>query len=80
MAPVLVDTDILKTILGYDSLSAARIDAIQMEILLLQKVTIMRGDRNEQLNILPEAKKVPLYGLPIVDDFQRIEIFCANRC
>lgn len=37
-----------------------------------------RGDRNERLTILSEAEKVALYGLPIFDDFQRIEFFALT--
>ena len=43
----------------------------------------MRGDRNERLTILSEAEKNALYGLPVFDDFQRIEFFAmtdAERC
>ncbi len=38
----------------------------------------MRGDRNERLTILSDAEKVALYGLPVFDDFQRIEFFCND--
>ncbi len=38
----------------------------------------MRGDRNERLTILSEAEKVALYGLPVFDDFQRIEFFAMT--
>ena len=33
----------------------------------------MRGDSNERLTILSEAEKTALYGIPILDDFQRLE-------
>ena len=38
----------------------------------------MRGDSNERLNILSEAEKTALYGIPGFDDFQRVE-FCIDR-
>lgn len=38
----------------------------------------MRGDRNERLTILSDAEKVALYGLPVFDDFQRIEFFAMT--
>ncbi|MDX8379199.1 MAG: hypothetical protein R8K48_04020 [Gallionella sp.] len=39
----------------------------------------MRGDRNERLTILSEVEKVALYGLPVFDDFQRIEFFAKRK-
>ena len=38
----------------------------------------MRGDRNERLTILSEAEKIALYGIPIFDDFQRLEYFAMT--
>ncbi|MEI8171536.1 MAG: DUF4158 domain-containing protein [Rhodoferax sp.] len=38
----------------------------------------MRGDINKRLTILSEAEKTALYGLPVFDDFQRIEFFAMT--
>lgn len=38
----------------------------------------MRGDINRRLTILSEAEKTALYGLPVFDDFQRIEFFAMT--
>jgi hypothetical protein len=38
----------------------------------------MRGDINERLTILSEAEKTALYGIPDLDDFQRVEFFAMT--
>ena len=38
----------------------------------------MRGDINRRLTILSEAEKTALYGLPVFDDFQRVEFFAMT--
>jgi hypothetical protein len=38
----------------------------------------MRGDQSKRLTILSEAEKTALYGLPVFDDFQRIEFFAMT--
>src|SRR5471030_3359162 len=39
----------------------------------------MRGDSNERLTILSEAEKTALYGIPVFDDFQRVEFFAMTE-
>ena len=38
----------------------------------------MRGDNNDRLTILSEAEKTALYGIPLFDDFQRLEYFAMT--
>lgn len=38
----------------------------------------MRGDINRRLTVLSEAEKTALYGLPVFDDFQRLEFFAMT--